>query len=396
MKVTSSVFAVSLAFFGFGLVGLDGGANGTLLPSLSAFYHVGDAIIGLLFLFSSSGYFLSALSSSLFIERIGLRWFLVIGSTAVLFSLLPFVLQMPFWLLLSARLLTGFGTGIIETGLNVYITSLPGHTKLLNTLHAFYGVGGLLGPLLASGMLAAQFGWQHVYLVLAALGLLLIPGFSIIFRPLHHTSLSSAKDEQPVKGNILSATLKLPLVWLVTLFLLVYVGIEVSIGNWSFSFLLENRHQGTVMAGWVVSGFWTGLTLGRFTLYRLAERAGISAKQLMSLCIAGIVLSLLLIWLLPSSVTAAIGFCLVGLSVAPIYPLTVAITPSLVPARLGASAIGILVSVSILGLALFPWLAGVAAQFLGIWTLLPYLLALTLVLIGLWYALVRRAPTISA
>ena len=65
---------IGLAFFGFVLIGLNSGANGVLLPSLSAFYHVGDAVIGLLFLVSSLGYFLSALGSGLLTERLGLRW----------------------------------------------------------------------------------------------------------------------------------------------------------------------------------------------------------------------------------------------------------------------------------------------------------------------------------
>src|SRR5947209_6670704 len=76
MKAQSSPslrLPIGLAFFGFALVGMNSGANGVLLPSLSAFYHVGDAVIGLLFLVSSAGYFLSALSSGPLIERLELR-----------------------------------------------------------------------------------------------------------------------------------------------------------------------------------------------------------------------------------------------------------------------------------------------------------------------------------
>jgi fucose permease len=62
-------------------------------------------------------------------------------------------------------------------------------------------------------------------------------------------------------------------------------------------------------------------------------------------------------------------------------------TPKLVPARLGPSAIGMLVSVSIVGLALFPWVAGVLAQAVGIWTLLPYALVLTVSMLAVWYLL---------
>src|SRR5436309_874550 len=122
---------VSLAFFGFGLVGLNGGANGVLLPSMSEFYHVGDAIIGMLFLVSSLGYFLSALSSGLLTERLGLRWLLLLGAIIFLLGLLGFGLKLPFVLLLPARMLIGFGVGIIETGFNIFVSALPRHAVLL-------------------------------------------------------------------------------------------------------------------------------------------------------------------------------------------------------------------------------------------------------------------------
>lgn len=83
------------------------------------------------------------------------------------------------------------------------------------------------------------------------------------------------------------------------------------------------------------------------------------------------------------------GFCLLGLSLAPVYPLTVALVPKLVPERLVSSAIGLLVGVSISGLSFLPWLAGVLAQLQGIWTLMPYLLVLILILLAFWIYLAR-------
>jgi fucose permease len=142
-----------------------------------------------------------------------------------------------------------------------------------------------------------------------------------------------------------------------------------------------------VLAGEMVSGYWLGLTLGRFLLQNLAQRLGMSTKGLMYFCVTGAAIGILLIWFVPASAMAAVGFCFIGFSLGPIYPLTVAITPKLVPSRLGPSAIGLLVSVSIVGLAIFPWVAGVLAQTLGIWTLLPYALVLTVGMLALWYIL---------
>jgi len=377
---------VVLAFFAFVLIGMVGGANGVLLPSLSAFYSVGDAVIGFLFLVSSLGYFLSALSSGLLTEQLGLRWMLLLGAATFLLGLLAFGLRLPFILLLPARLMLGFGIGLLETGLNIYVTALPRSTILLNYLHAFYGVGALVGPLAASLIIALSWGWSSVYLLLTGLSLPLLLGFGVLFGPAH-LDMPARQDESVASENVLRAVLRLPVVWLAALFLLVYVGVEVSLGNWSYSFLLDTRHQGTVLAGEVVSGYWLGLTLGRFVLQNLAQRLGMSTKGLMYSCVTGVAIGLLLIWFIPAGAMAAVGFCFIGFSLGPIYPLTVATTPKLVPARLGPSAIGLLVSVSIVGLAIFPWVAGVLAQTLGIWTLLPYALVLTVGMLAVWYLL---------
>ena len=72
-----------------------------------------------------------------------------------------------------------------------------------------------------------------------------------------------------------------------------------------------------------------------------------------ALQILAILVGLVIIWLIPVGAIAGLGFCFLGLSLAPIFPLSVAIIHRLVPAHLGASAVGLLVSASI-GLAFLP------------------------------------------
>lgn len=393
MKKTSSLSLV-VAFFGFVLVGISGGAAGVLLPSLSAFYHVDNAVIGLLFILSSTGYFLAALNGGLLVERLGLRRFLLLGTIIVAVGVFGFSLEPPFALALVAEFLIGWGIGMQETGLNVYITAQPRHATLLNYLHAFYGVGALIGPIGASVLLAIHWGWNSVYLFLGGLSLVLLLGF-VAITAFKLPESEHKENEKSVEGNALRAALAYPAVWLAAFFLLVYVGVEVSLGNWSYTFLLNARQQGTVTAGWIVSGYWLGLTLGRFVLQRIAERFGVSNRRLMYACMLSCALGLFVIWFLPSGLMAGIGFLWVGFSIGPIYPLTVAITPRLVPIRLAASVIGFLISLSMIGLAFFPWVAGVLLQVVGMWSLLPYTIALTALMIVLWWSLAHRSPKIG-
>jgi hypothetical protein len=40
-----------------------------------------------------------------------------------------------------------------------------------------------------------------------------------------------------------------------------------------------------------------------------------------------------------------------------------------------------------MGAAFFPWLAGNLAQAIGLWTLMPYVVVLTVGMLGVWWAL---------
>ncbi len=377
------------AFFGFVLIGVASGAWGVLLPSLSAYYNVDKSVVGLLFFASAVGYFLSALSTGFLTAKLGQRWYLVTGTATFMLCCMLLALKPSFALVLFIRLFQGMATGILETGLNLFVAALPNNTALLNYLHAFYGVGALVGPLIASTILAFSWGWNTTILTWTFLALPLLIGLLALFR---HQSSGAAHEGQTGEGeNGLLAALKIPVVWFTTLFLLFYVGVEVSLGSWGYTFLLENRHESDLLAGGIVSGYWLGLTLGRFILNNIAGRLRLGLSGLMYTCMGGIVLGILMIWLIPGVVASAVAFCLTGLSLGPIYPSTVALVPDIVPSRMVSSAIGFLVGLSILGVALFPWIAGTLAQYTGIWSLLPYSVGLTVIMLALWWT-IRRGP----
>jgi fucose permease len=68
----------------------------------------------------------------------------------------------------------------------------------------------------------------------------------------------------------------------------------------------------------------------------------------------------------------------------------VAVVPRLTPNRLVPTAIGILIGVSVVGGAFFPWIAGTLADTIGLGSLLPFVLLLGVALLGNWWLLARR------
>ena len=140
----------------------------------------------------------------------------------------------------------------------------------------------------------------------------------------------------------------------------------------------------------MISGYWCGLTLGRLTLANLIPRLGV--RRLITLCLGGVVLGVLLAWMLPGIWGAACGFCLIGFCLGPLFPTAIALMPQLVSPRLLPTAIGFLACLGSGGGALFPWLAGNLIEHLGYWSLLPFALLLTLMMLGIWL-LLNRIPT---
>jgi fucose permease len=382
---------IVLAFAGFVLIGLNAGASGVLIPSQQTDYGINKVTIGLMFLSFSAGYVLSGLANGTLITRLGVRGHLTLGTGVFVITALVIGLHPPFAALVVVNVVAGLGCGILDAGFNAFASTLPGAQALLNYLHAFFGVGALLGPLIASRMLLWKFPWQDVYLVLAVVGVPILVG-CLIFLP-------SRVPPAPVPANLtrsdapLARVLRHPSVWIAAVFLCLYVGVEVSVGNWGYTFLTQGRHQGASLAGTVVSGYWLGLTLGRFLINLIASRVGMTLTAMMYYCLAGLLVFTILVWVGPGSLVAASGFWLIGFVLGPIFPTTVVVMPRLVPERLVPTAIGLLVGVSVAGGAVFPYIAGALLQGIGIDSLMPYLLVLgVLQLVGWWLISRRTRP----
>lgn len=412
---------IGLAFFAFIVMGANDGAIGVLIPDIRGHYAIDKAIVSWLLLCSSIGYLLAAFNSGFLVKKLGQQRFLLLGGSALILGALSISLAPPFAFLTLPFFLIGFGIATLDTGLNAYMASLPRSTERLNYLHAFYGVGALLGPIIASVILAVGLTWNYVYSLWIILGLFFFLGVVFTFKkesalpvaqssddrcgssrqfPTRSTRLRSRIarvrlvpleqaqrlytdcDEMPNKTSSMINVLRLPIAWIVAFFLFFYVGVEISLGTWSYSFLTEQRQQPALFSAWIVSGYWIGLTLGRIILAQLATR--LSERAAIQICVIGAMLGILLTWLIPIGILSALALCLTGFCLGPIFPTTMAIMPQLFSQRLLTTGIGLVASLGGLGGTLFPWLSGNLAQAFGLWIILPLALTLTVIMFILW------------
>lgn len=401
--------SVPLAYAGFVLAGVNAGVGGVLLPALIVDYGVDKTTIGFTFFASAAGFMFAGVGTGALIERFGTRLSLAVGGGLYLLAALYTAVRPPFAAFLVVQVVTGYGMGVLESALNVHLAGLPSATTLLNRLHAFFGVGALLGPLLAAWILIFL-PWTAVWLVLAVACVPLVAGFLVTYprgvpgdgttarpgtvaaHPESPRHRAGAETPEPERGGLLTSVVRSPEVMLASVFLAVYVGLEISVGNWGFTYLVEEHAQSSLTAGYVSSGYWLGLTLGRFLISPITARIGLTAVAMTSLCLAGVAAGAVLTWAAPGAVVATSGFVLTGFFLGPIFPTAIAIVPDLITTRLVPTAIGVMNGVSVIGGAALPWLAGALGQSMGIWTLMPFTVIFALLQLALWRTLAARMP----
>jgi fucose permease len=395
--------AVLLSYAAFVLIGINAGTNGVLLLAQMSDYGVDRAVIGTTFFTGAVGFVLGSLHSGALIHRFGVRTALLAGGGAFVLAGLYLATRPPLLALVAVQLVTGYACGMLESVLSAYFASLPDGTTLLNRLHAFFGVGALAGPALAAWIVSFT-GWTVVCLIVAVACVPLVAGFAVAYPRLlgagdPATAVPGAAAPQvpdrPAAGagGLLGNALRDRGVLAGAAMLAVYVGVELGVGNWAFSYLVQGRGLAPSLAGYAVSGYWLGLTVGRFVISPVAARVGATTSGLMYSCLAGIAAAITLAWLAPSGIAAGAALLLLGFFLGPVFPTTMAVAPRLTQPRLASTAIGVMNAGSSVGGAALPWLAGAITQSAGIKTLFPFMLAMAALQFAAWVPIASRIRT---
>jgi fucose permease len=275
------------------------------------------------------------------------------------------------WVLVAGTVLFGLGFGGLDTALNAYAARHFG-ARDVNWMHASYGLGATLGPLLVTALLSAGRSWRQTYgvmaLVLAALGGVLAVARRRWEGP---TSVPEPRPSGPPASRA-SALGTLT-------FTAVETGIESGAGIWGYMFLTAGRGLPPAAAGVAVAAYWAMMCAGRVVLGPIAQRLG--ATRVLAAAVGGVPLGAALMAMPGPTVLAVAGLQLLGLAAAPVFPLFTLTTGTtrMVSLQVAASAVGS----AALPAALGPIIGAAGPGRLG-----PSLLVLGLAMTGL-YAFIR-------
>ncbi|TFY65817.1 hypothetical protein EVG20_g5273 [Dentipellis fragilis] len=388
--------AICLSLF---LAGWNDGSTGPLLPRIQEVYHVSYGIVSLLFLSSSLGFILGGVASVYFVGHFGFGKAMVIGRTCSLNVCQP---RSEVVLLGSLIQIVGyciqapgppFPAFVVAFFLNGFVESLQACQLPLNrtmtddarSAHKRTGTGALTAPLVST-QFAQLPRWSFHYLVSLGVACMNTCTLLAVFRlKMQDDCLREVGEVVAERGqskdNVYTQILRLKAVHLIALFMLMYVGVEVTIGGWIVSYIINVRGGGS-SSGYISSGFFGGLALGRIGLLWVNKKLGNRLAVFLYIVTAtGLEL---IVWLVPSLISGAIAISIVGLLIGPIYPIVVNEASHILPGWLLSGSIGWIAGVATTGAAALPFIAGQLAQEKGIWSLQPLLISMMVSMTLLW------------
>jgi fucose permease len=378
---------IFIAYIGFVSLGLPDTLIGVAWPSVRDNFHLQQSAAAFVFFGTGCSYFLSSFFTGRLLRFLGIGTLLAASSLLVAVSGFGYALA-PIWVLFAAAsLLHGVGSGAIDAGLNHYVAHHLS-ARHMNWLHACYAVGATLGPLIMTGMIAWNGSWRGGYLIVAITLFALSVLFTVTRRKWEDGN-ESRESESPASASV-HETLRHPLVWLQIVIFFIYTGLEVTIGQWSFTLMTESRHIQKDFAGLSVTTYWASICLGRILFGFLVDRIGVDRLIRGSLLTA--LLGAGLFALRPPEAVQAVALALSGLGLAAIYPCLMTRTPQRLGKALASHAIGFQVGAAMLGAALLPSLAGLLGQKVGLEFVAAAAVALALTLFLLHEFLMMRSP----
>ena len=298
-------------YLAFILLGLTIAAEGPTLLKLAE--HTSSEIneISLVFFFGALGYLVGSYTSGILYDRLPghqiMSAMLILLGVSIIFVPLATSLVM----LIVIVLVLGFAKGALDVGCNTLLLWVHQEKvgPFMNGLHAFFGLGAAVAPMIVARVLATT---DDVHWVFWIFSMMAFPIALRIWR-------SPSPKPRAVPAEHKDSGLPIWPVAIMVLCFVLYVGAEVGYGNWIYAYAVKVGLYTEITANSLNSAFWGFFTLGRLLAIWISTR--LRPLTILYLDFAGCILSVGLIVLFRDSATFLwIGSILLGISFASIFP----------------------------------------------------------------------------
>ncbi|KAF7325438.1 MFS domain-containing protein [Mycena kentingensis (nom. inval.)] len=393
------------------LHGWTNGSVGPLIPKIQEYYGLSYTGVSLVFVLQNVGSVCGSLGIVVLGNRCHLGTLLASGSLILVVgsALTAAVPVVPYAVFLAGNYLAGLGLGLLTTQSTGFVAALQiGPKTKMGIVQAAFGLGALLAPI-ASTRLSQLAGkrWAISYAIVVGMALLDTVNLCLIFRRrsqdecLKLSGQQRRNEEEKVEDPDLAASesparslvrdlrsmLALPAVHLLAGTLFICVGTEVVVGGWLVSFLIQVR-GGSLKSGYVASGYWAGLMLGRLVL--LPVNKWIGEVRAIYVYTAGCIGLELIIWFVPNFLVCAIAVSFIGLLIGPMFSIAMNDAARILPPRLLTPSISWLSAIAGTGASVLPLISGAIAGRTGFKSMQPFTIGSFVFMLVLWTFVPRR------
>jgi fucose permease len=342
------IFDAILAFFIYGMIAA---MLGTILPDLSDRFHLSPSQNGTIAFAQALGLIIASLGVGPLLDNEGKKIGLILGLTFISLALFALPRSPGFRTIVLLLFLLGVGGGTVVTAANALASDVSEthRAAALNMTNLFFGLGALATPFISANLFERN--WVRLCYTIASLAIvtLVIDALTRMPGPTGAGRFILA-DAAPVLGR--------PLLFLIGLFLFLYITCEVGIWNWLPRHLIAQGIPESRALNILSLGFALGMLIGRAAVFPvLVHVPAITVTMAGSVAMA--VTTFLMLRTNRPAFAAALVF-LAGLSMAPVFPTTLAIVGDAFP-RMTGTAIGFVITCGWTGLAVSSRIIGLIA-----------------------------------
>lgn len=250
--------------------------QGVMLTNYIDYYGLQSSAQGLTSAFQSIGGIVALLLIGILIGRIQKSTLIMVTAIVVPIIFLTLGSKPPFAVLLGSYAVYGAAFGFEDSINSSLMVDLYQNRSAvyMNLLHAIYGIGGLVGPILLSSLLLAGLEWNQTLFVIAGLAFLGFIVYAVCSAPIMRSKAQFSKPAARVRWSDVRSfmTQKRKRYLLLAAFL--YGAHQIGITNWSTRYISE--FLGTPQYGALaLSLYWIGATASRL----IAPRFGIARSK---------------------------------------------------------------------------------------------------------------------
>lgn len=363
-------------------VGIFDGATGVAWPSMRETFDQPLAALGLVLLAYTGGYAIASSAGGWLLERTGTGRAMVGVSVTGLAGIALFAIAPAWPVVLAGAAVLGISGGAADLTLNHELAQHHS-VRAIAFLHAAWGLGATVSPIAISTIVAADRTWRLAFVPVVAIQAVLL----VVFLRLRDDWGAAPRRERDTPDD--AAPLDRVGLVVAVLSFLAYVGVEAAAGQWGFTLLTEGRDVPAQTAGAWMSGYWLSLTIGRVLLGLVGDRW--AADRVLTASIGTALACTVILWADPGG-AGLVALVPLGLSLAPIFPVLVAVTPARLGAHRAARVLGVQIAASALGGVAVPGALGLGAQRWGVASLAWMTVVVAIALSALQVVALGRRP----